>query len=50
MNKDDKEKENQRKISPAPIRLARPKTAPPKPKKVILIAQTHARPTTNTKG
>ena len=36
MKKDEKERENQRKVSPAPIRLARPKTAPNKQKKVNL--------------
>ena len=34
MKKDEKEKANERKVSPAPIRLSRPKTAPIKSKKV----------------
>lgn len=45
MNKDDKERENHRKISPAPIRLTRPKTAPPKPKKATSRPESaHASP------
>ena len=34
MKKDEKDKANERKMSPAPIRLSRPKTAPAKTKKV----------------
>ncbi len=34
MKKDEKDKANERKMSPAPIRLSRPKTAPAKSKKV----------------
>ena len=38
LNKDEKEKENLRKISPArPGRQSRPKTAPAKSKKVSLL-------------
>ena len=37
MNKEEKERENQRKVSPAPIRLARPKTAPSKKKVIIIV-------------
>ena len=36
MKKDEKDKANERKMSPAPIRLSRPKTAPAKSKKVKL--------------
>ena len=34
MKKDEKEKANERKMSPAPARLSRPKTAPSKSRKV----------------
>ena len=37
MNKEEKERENQRKVSPAPLRLARPKTAPSKKKVLIPV-------------
>ena len=37
LNKVEKNKENQRKVSPAPLRLSRPKTATSKTKKVNIV-------------
>lgn len=39
LNKVEKNKENQRKVPPAPLRLSRPKTATSKTKKVNIVIE-----------